>query len=165
MLVEKLKSFRFAMELVLRGEGCALDWTMASIVAIRSSVRKHVKARCSGSSQAKTFMELLLNTAYAVPHLFGPMPASMETELARNMADRLKVQPEPTLRKESGSSDSQSSTQRKTDSSASSSAGFSNHQQSRFRSRLRKKNWRTGRKNTLPHKPPKNAKGKGKNRT
>ena len=165
MLVEKLKSFRFAMELVLRGEGCALDWTMASIVAIRSSVRKHVKARCSGSPQAKSYMEHLLNTAYAVPHLFGPMPASMETELARNMADRLKVQPEPTLRKESGSSDSQSSTQRKTDSSASSSAGFSNHQQSRFRSRLRKKNWRTGRKNTLPHKPPKNAKGKGKNKT
>ena len=150
MLVEKLKSFRFAMELVLRGEGCALDWTMASIVAIRSSVRKHVKARCSGSPQAKSYMEHLLNTAYAVPHLFGPMPASMETELARNMADRLKVQPEPTLRKESGSSDSQSSTQRKTDSSASSSAGFSNHQQSRFRSRLRKKNWRTGRKNSPP---------------
>ena len=143
MLVEKLKSFRFAMELVLRGEGCALDWTMASIVAIRSSVRKHVKARCSGSSQAKTFMELLLNTAYAVPHLFGPMPASMEPELARNMADRLKVQPEPTLRKDSGSSDSQSSTQRKTESSSSSSAGSSNPQQLRFRKQPRKSNWKT----------------------
>ena len=89
LLVEWLKSFRYAMELILRGEGCSLDWTMASIVAIRSSVRKHVKARCSGSSQAKVYMEHLLDTAYAVPHLFGPMPASMETELTRNMADKL----------------------------------------------------------------------------
>merc|ERR1712179_261869 len=71
------------------------------------------------------------------------MPASMEPELARNMADRLKVQPEPTLQKDSGSSDSQSSTQRKTESSSSSSAGYSNPQQLRFRKQPRKSNWKT----------------------
>ena len=43
LLVEQLKSFRYAMELILRGEGCSLDWTMASIVAIRSSVRNTLK--------------------------------------------------------------------------------------------------------------------------
>ena len=153
------------MELILRGEGCSLDWTMASIVAIRSSVRKHVKARCSGSPQAKMYMEHLLNTAYAVPHLFGPMPASMETELARNMADKLKVQPEPTLQKESGSSDSQSSIQRKAESSSSSSAAFSNHQQSRFLKPKKQFKWKNVRKNTQPFKPSKNARSKGKNRS
>ena len=163
-LVEQLKSFRYAMELILRGEGCSLDWTMASIVAIRSSVRKHVKARCSGSSQAKVYMEHLLDTAYAVPHLFGPMPASMETELARNMADKLKVQPEPFLRKDSGSSDSQISTQRKVDSSSSSSSGFSNPRQSGFRKPRKQLKWKNVKKNTQSLKPAKNAKGKGKNR-
>ena len=138
---------------------------MASIVAIRSSVRKHVKARCSGSPQAKMYMEHLLNTAYAVPHLFGPMPASMETELARNLADRLKVQPEPILRKDSGSSDSQISFLRKADSFSSSSAGSSNPQQSRFRKPRRQAKWKNVKKNTQPFKPPKNARGRGKNRS
>ena len=163
-LVEQLKTFRYAMELILRGEGCSLDWTMASIVAIRSSVRKHVKARCSGSPQARSYMEHLLNTAYAVPHLFGPMPASMETELARNMADRLKVQPEPILRKDSGSSDSQVSFIRKADSVSSSSAGSSNPQQPRFRRPRRQAKWKKVKKNPQPINPPKNARGRGKNR-
>ena len=80
----------------------------------------------------------LLDTAYAVPHLFGPMPASMETELARNMADKLKVQPEPTLQKDSGSSDSQSSNQHKANSSSSSFAGFSNSKQTKFHGKPKK---------------------------
>merc|ERR1711874_382102 len=101
--------------------------------------------------------EHLLNTAYAVPHLFGPMPASMETELARNLADRLKVQPEPILRKDSGSSDSQISFIRKADSFSSSSAGSSNPQQSRFRKPRRQAKWKNVKKNTQPFKPPKNV--------
>ena len=92
-LLDHLRNWRAGLELIKIGQTTILDWSMASTIACRSAARKAVLDRCYGPQDSKSIAEALVDTHYAVPSIFGPMPEAVDCKLTWDGSKgcRLKV--------------------------------------------------------------------------